>query len=175
MKLRHFDHDGRARFITFCVARRIPLLTNDAFRHVIADCIAAERIRHGFRLLGYVLMPEHIHLVIVPQLEGKIGDIIGDIKRVSSETLHEMLQQSNCDLISRLLVKRDGEWRFGLWQRRCYDHNCRNDEAVWRCIEYCHQNPVSRGLVRNPEDWRWSSYQWYTGGRDVPLSIDDIG
>lgn len=60
------------------------------------------------------------------------------------------------------------------WQRRRYDHNCRTAESVREKIRYCHNNPVQRGLVAEPSEWLWSSYNWYRGRRDVPLAIDGI-
>jgi hypothetical protein len=60
------------------------------------------------------------------------------------------------------------------WQKRCYDHNCRSVDTVREKTIYCHNNPVKRGLVRHPSEYRWSSYDWYTGERDVPLAIDEF-
>ena len=58
------------------------------------------------------------------------------------------------------------------WQKRCYDHNCRTLETTLEKISYCHNNPVRRGLVAEPGDWRWSSYNCYQGVEDVPLTVD---
>ena len=181
MKLKHYDHDGRARFITFGTHKRIPVLTNTPFRKVILETLEEIRISYNLYLLGYVIMPEHIHLVVVPPKELKLGQVIGELKRISSKRIHEMLRLyptqrvgflENSDLIKRLNVVRNGKQRFALWQRRCFDHNCRSDKSVWEKIEYCHKNPVTRGLVRHMEDWRWSSYGWYKGKQDVPLKMD---
>jgi len=172
MKLKHFDHDGRARFITFCIHRQIPILTNDPFRQIVVDSIDDLRRQEGFRLLAYVIMPEHIHLVLIPGENTEIGPLVGEIKRISALRIHEILLDKNSHLLNKFVVQRDRHSPFALWQRRCHDHNCRTDDAVWSRVEYCHFNPVTRGLVRNPEDWVWSSYRWYQGKRNVPLKID---
>lgn len=174
MKLKHYDHDGRARFITFCTHRKMQLLTDNKFREIIIDSIKEARKSHGFKLLGYVIMPEHIHIVILPAIEVKVGPLIGDIKKASSKKIHRLLQDGGSDLIKRLTVLRNGERRFALWQRRCYDHNCRTEESVLEKINYCHNNPVTRGLVKSPGDWRWSSCRWYQGNTDVVLDLDEI-
>jgi hypothetical protein len=75
--------------------------------------------------------------------------------------------------LDRLEVKRDGEVRVAFWQIRCYDHDCRTSEIVREKIEYCHKNPVVRGLVNDPAEWQWSSYNWYAGFRNVPISMDE--
>jgi REP element-mobilizing transposase RayT len=60
------------------------------------------------------------------------------------------------------------------WQRRCYDHNCRSVETVREKIDYCHKNPVRRGLVDEPGNWEWSSYNYYVGRSLTPLSMDRL-
>jgi putative transposase len=75
--------------------------------------------------------------------------------------------------LARLEVRRSGEGRLVFWQIRCYDHNCRTPEIVREKIEYCHKNPVVRGLVSDPAEWSCSSYNWYAGCENVPLSMDE--
>ncbi len=174
MKLKHSDHDGRARFITFCTHKRIPVLTNTSFRKVIVKCLEKVRESYELRLLGYVIMPEHVHLVVVPPKELKLGPVIGELKHISAKRIHELLHAKNGDLIKRLIVTRNGRQQFALWQRRCFDHNCRSDESVWVKIEYCHNNPVTRELVARAEDWPWSSCGWYKGKRCVVLKMDAV-
>ena len=172
MRLKHFDHDGRARFVTFCTHKRIPVLTNDPFRESIIKSIESVRNEFEFRLLGYVIMPEHIHLVLIPKSETKVGEIVGKIKRLSAKEIHRTLKRQRNGLLSKLLVYRNGIEKFALWQRRCYDHNCRTDSSVWKKVEYCHNNPVKRGLVREPYRWNWSSFNCYAGAQEVPLAND---
>jgi putative transposase len=57
----------------------------------------------------------------------------------------------NIKCISRYSVEQQ------FWQKRCYDHNCRTNETVLENIKYCHKNPVTRGLVKDPGDWQWSA------------------
>ena len=172
MKLKHFDHDGRARFITFCTHRRMPVLTNSSFQAIVARSIGNTRDKFGYKMIGYVLMPEHVHLVIIPDEGIEIGKIIGEIKRVSSKEIHKCLKLANSALIRKLTVVRNRVERFAFWQRRCYDHNCRTEKSLWEKVNYCHNNPVKRGLVNSPELWKWSSYRWYTGHHDVVLKMD---
>ena len=77
-------------------------------------------------------------------------------------------------LLPQLQVVRDGIPKRSVWNRRCYDHNCRDRDSVIEKINYCHNNPVKRGPVSEPGQWEWSSYRWYMGCRDVPLAIDDF-
>jgi hypothetical protein len=110
--------------------------------------------------------------VVVPPEELELGPVIGELKRISAKRIHGLLRAKNANLIKRLIVTRNGRQRFALWQRRCFDHNCRSDESVREKIEYCHNNPVTRGLVSRPGDWHWSSCRWYQGEQDVLLKMD---
>jgi REP element-mobilizing transposase RayT len=71
-------------------------------------------------------------------------------------------------------ILKSGQQRRAFWQPRCYDHNCRTRDTVLERINYCHNNPVARGLVDEPGQWRWSSYNWYAGRSDVPLAMDEL-
>jgi putative transposase len=117
-------------------------------------------------------MPEHVHLVMIPAVKMKMGHVIGEIKRLSSKRIHEFLLHGDNNLLPKLTVKRNGVYRFAFWQRRCYDHNIRSEESLSEKVNYCHYNPVKRGLVKDPETWEWSSYRWYQGRKDVKLEMD---
>jgi len=172
MNLKHYDNEGQARFITFCTHRRLPLLTNNVFRKNIIESIVITRNKYEFKLIAYVIMPEHVHLIILPKQGISVSSIIGEIKRVSAKNIHRILIERDSPLISKLTVIRNRAERFAFWQRRCYDHNCRSEKSMWEKVEYCHNNPVKRGLVKTADAWQWSSYRWYQGQRDVLLEMD---
>ncbi len=139
---------------------------------MVLDNIDQTRQEFQLRLLGYVIMLDHVHLVVIPPVEAELGRIIGDLKRTSARDILDFLRTNDSALLEELMVVRDGRLKSVLWQKRCFDHNCRNDDAVKSRIEYCHSNPVKRGLVQNAEDWPWSSCRWYLGIKDVKLRID---
>ena len=118
MKLRHYDHDGRARFITICTHNRLPLLTNNRFRRIIVTAIANMRVAHDLKLLAYVVMPEHVHLVVVPPLGLHLGLVIGEMKRESAKEILHHLRTSRSRLLEKLTVTRGGHQRVTIWQRR---------------------------------------------------------
>jgi putative transposase len=117
-------------------------------------------------------MPEHVHLVLIPPVDIKLRPAIGDIKRLAADWIVDWMRLSQSGLMRRLIVERDGIRRMAVWQRRCYDHNCRSEEAMWEKVRYCHNNPVKRELVNNPADWVWSSYRWYHGLPGVVLDLN---
>jgi putative transposase len=159
-KLRHYDNLGTARFVTFSCYYRLPSLSHVGAKEIVIEELDHARAKHGVQILGYVLMPDHVHLVLLPPEGMKLGLVVREIKSRSARRYFATTQ-----------IGPSGGTRV-FWQRRCYDHNCRTPDTVREKIQYCHNNPVSRGLVSEPSDWEWSSYNWYQGRRDVPLILD---
>lgn len=174
MRVKHFDHDGRARFVTFSTHQRLPILSNTQFRQAVIDSILDVRETSRFRLLAYVIMPEHVHLVLIPGIDSAVGGLVGEIKRIAARKIHAAIRNQKPLLLAKLTVIRDKREKFALWERRCYDHNCRTDKAIWEKVTDCHSNPVRRGLAGNPADWVWSSYRWYAGLPGSLLEIDTL-
>ncbi|MBI5267778.1 MAG: transposase [candidate division Zixibacteria bacterium] len=161
-KLRHYDQTNLARFVTFSTYRRVTALNDDWLKQIVIDELKALRVRYSIRIHGYVLMPEHVHLVLWPPSGEELGRRIGEMKSRSARAF-----------FAGRPIGGDKETRI-LWQRRCYDHNCRTIKDAIVKINYCHNNPVARGLVTEAGDWSWSSFNWYQGLRDVPLEIDSV-
>ena len=105
------------------------------------------RKREGeqYRLHSWVVMPNHVHLVIEPLASHTLSEILQAIKSTSAHRANQILQRS-------------GEF----WQRESYDHLVRDDEDLARCNEYVYMNPVSAGLVVAPEVYLYSS-AWMAG------------
>lgn len=105
---------------------------------------ALERVRKRYRLVvaGYVVMPEHVHLLVSEPRIGSLGRAIQALKLS--------------------VARRRAERPF--WQARYYDFNVHTREKHVEKLRYLHRNPVVRGLVTRPEDWAWSSYRHYAAG-----------
>jgi putative transposase len=160
-QLKHFDDSGMARFITFCCFQRQKYLYLPDTKELLIKHLQMAREKYTFKLLGYVIMPEHVHLVILPPDSMKLGLVIREIK---SRMAKDYFANIRPDIPAPHVF----------WQKRCYDHNCRTPESIREKIVYCHNNPVKRGLVTDPGNYRWSSHNWYLGWRDVPLTIDGM-
>ena len=161
-RLRHYDNEGTARFVTFGCYRGLPFLANDLAKRLFLEELDRTRRKHGFRLLGYVLMPEHVPLVLHPPNAMPLGLVVREMKSCTARRY-----------FADMSVGRPGETRV-FWQKRCYDHNCRTTETTLEKINYCHNNPLRRSLVAEPGQWYWSSYSCYLGVSDVPLIVDRI-
>ncbi len=170
-RLHHYDNLGTARFVTFACHRKYHLLTNEEDIGILLEEIEAARMEYNFSVLSYVVMPNHVHLVIYPHAAIKLGRVIGEVKSRSARKILERWRTVKDYRLSRLQVNRSGNIRLVFWQRRCYDHNCRTVETVKEKIQYCHANPVRAGFAQRIEEWRWSSYRAYLGEESGLLKI----
>lgn len=166
VKLRRYDHLGTARFVTFPTYYRKRLLLEDPACQALAFELSRLRTEAQVKLLGYVFMPEHVHLVLLPPDGAPLGKLIGQLKARSAQKIAKVAKIKLC------LASGESPTSVRVWQARCYDHNCRTQMATREKIEYCHKNPVTRGLVTDASQWRWSSHNWYQGEHDVPIEID---
>ena len=173
-KLRHYDNLNTARFITFSCYHHYPLLRKETTIQYFINVLKNKREEYSLKILGYVIVPNHVHLVLHPRENDKLGQIMRVIKSLSARDILSQWQKKNYTVLQRLKIIKDGKEKYAFWQKRFYDFNCRTVASVIEKINYCHNNPVKAGLVKNPEDWKWSSYRWYNGLDDVVLEIDGV-
>ncbi len=138
------------------------------------DALQLGRTQGKFDLWAYVIMPEHVHLVLLPHRDVKSSQIFTTVKQsVSKRALH-WLRKNSPEFLTHLEdVQPNGARAHRFWQRGGgYDRNLRTVADVYEKIEYVHANPVRRGLVTVPEDWPWSSCRAWATGEDEPLVLD---
>ena len=164
MVVRRYDIEGQARFLTFSCYRRLPLLQDPRTRDALAEHLESTRQRLGFRVLAWVVMPEHVHLIVLPA-DGRIGPVLRGIKQGFGRAMIGRWRKCGAPILDRMMDPR-GTTRF--WQRGGgYDRNLRDLEEIRTKIRYIHQNPVRRGLVAEAAAWRWSSAHDYGGPNGV--------
>jgi putative transposase len=157
-RLKRYYGLGDLHFVTFSCYRRLPLLRTARARDVFTHALGEIRERHGVVLAGYVVMPEHVHLLISEPPKGTLSTVLQALKqRVSRDLLRE------CD---------GHPPRF--WQPRFYDFNVYSAKKRREKIEYMHANPAKRGLVEHPKDWRWSSWGFCATDVAGVVPIDPI-
>ncbi len=168
---RRSERCGDVRFLTFSCYQRLPLFNNDAIKDAFVEHVARSRRGTAFRLTGWVIMPEHVHLMLIPNLpDHPASEVLSDLKGTFSRTVLQRWRSMNAPILSRLTDSR-GKARF--WQvGGGYDRNIISTEEYEEKLHYIHNNPVTRGLVELPTDWRWSSARWYSGIRDGEIPIN---
>ena len=150
--LTRFHHSGQSHFVTFCCYHRRRLLITDESRRIFES--ALERVRRSFKLqvYGYIVMPEHVHLLLSEPEKDTLADALKSLKQG----------------VARRLIG-DAEH---FWQKRYYDFNIRNYPQFVEKLRYIHRNPVKRRLCDRPEDWQWTSFRHYATGAEGCVEIE---
>ncbi len=130
--------------------------------------------RGMFDLWAYVIMPEHVHIVLLPRNGVQISQILTTIKQSTSKRALHWLRQNSPEFLRQMADHQPGGKRhYRFWQRGGgYDRNVRTTRDLHEKIRYIHDNPVRRGLVERAEDWQWSSCAAWETGRDGPVGLD---
>ena len=129
------------------------------------------RQRYGFVVLGYVVMPEHIHLLISEPEKGDPSGVMQAVKQGFARRVLRQRRKRHCDA-QQELFSRDSEH---VWQHRFYDFNLWSERKRVEKLRYMHRNPVKRGLVMEPDQWRWSSFRSYYHGEPGAVRINECG
>lgn len=168
---------GHAHFLTYSCFQRLPLLSKDRTRGWVVEVLHDVRAKFAFDLWAYVLMPEHVHLLIWPrQAPYEMRRILAALKRPVSVRARAYLEATrNTDWLARLTVTEGEQKVFRFWlPGGGYDENLWNERPVLEVIEYIHNNPVRRGLVERAIDWPWSSARFWAGDTSGPLAMDRL-
>ncbi|MDE3137802.1 MAG: transposase [Acidobacteriota bacterium] len=165
--LKRFYGRGDLHFITFGCYRRLPLLGSARARNALVKALEEVRQKYSFPLVGYVVMPEHVHLLIGEPERGTPSTMLHSLKlRVSKRLRRPKRKQAPAQRTFQFEGRAAALPQF--WQRRFYDFNVWSAAKRREKLEYMHRNPVARKLVTDPGDWLWSSYASYSG-RGTPL------
>jgi putative transposase len=169
--LKRYYGQGDLHFLTFSCFQRLALRGTVRARNVFVRALGEVRDKYGMAVVGYVVMPEHVHLLIGESKNGTPSSVVHSLKlRVSKRKRRGRRKQSSSQ---RALPFPGGERALPqFWQKRFYDFNVYTAAKSREKLEYMHRNPVTRGLVKDPKDWVWSSYSSYSG-RGTPLTEID--
>lgn len=173
-RLKRYYGFGHLHFLTFSCYQRRPQLDAPTARIFFLSTLDKIRTRYHFEVRGYVVMPEHVHLLLSEPSRHTLSVVLKALKQRISRDFRGGIPESNryslatglCNLASNLP-------RF--WEPRFYDFNVYTQEKLNEKLKYMHANPVTRGLVEHPAAWIWSSYLFYQTGEQGIISIDRAG
>ncbi len=140
--LKRYQEAKQFHFITFSCYHRKPLLLRPEAKDVFERVLEQVRSRHTLAIAGYVLMPEHVHLLVDEPPVTPLATVLQVLKQTTSRHLKAKKEQH-------------------FWQTRYYDFNVSSHAKYLGKLRYIHRNPVRRGLVDRPEDYPWSSFRRY--------------
>lgn len=149
-QLKRFQQTGDLHFLTFSCHQRLPYFARQEMCAIFEQSLEMVRKRYVFFVFGYVVMPEHVHL------------LVSEPRRATLDRAIQALKTS--------VAKQSSHRPF--WFTRYYDFNVHSEEKRLEKLRYLHRNPVSRGLVYEPMDWRWSSFRHYLTGEQGIVEVE---
>ena len=152
-KPKRYQNQGCLHFITFSCYQRRKLLDSVAARETFEHELERVRKWYGCYITGYVVMPEHVHL------------LLSEPERAPLSVAIQMLKQTTSHKLRPPDLRR-------FWQVRYYDFPVWSEQKRIEKLRYIHRNPVHRGLVRSPEDWTWSSFLAWATGNEGRVEIE---
>ena len=171
-RLRRIEEPGHARYLTCSCYHNLELFSNDQIKDAFAERLAFVRRTMGFELYAWVIMPNHVHLLLRPSRSETVDRILRRLKAPFARRVIERWRTLNAAILPQIT---DSKGRPHFWQQGGgYDRNIVNDHAVRQKIDYIHANPVRRELANRPTDWPWSSAQWYESDQTMPVPIDPL-
>jgi putative transposase len=155
--LKRFYGAGYLHFITSSCYRRRALLSSAARRDLFLQTLEQTRLRYGFAVVGYVVMPEHFHLLISEPEKGDPSVVMQVLKQRFASQVPEawrLFSQVKPGPVADATLAQGH-----VWQRRFYDFVVWSEAKRVEKLRYIHHNPVTRGLVSEPGQWAWSSFR----------------
>jgi len=162
-----FDDNSYAHFITTNTYKNYPFFRDEGLSQILVEELGFYSGKLGFALVGYVIMPAHVHLLLWWDSEQRpelgISNIMRRIKTMTSKRAKRYLfYGGGIEYVGRLAdVGQPTPGPFRLWQPGFYDFNIYSEEKLLEKLDYIHSNPVKAGLVLSPRDYEWSSYKEY--------------
>jgi putative transposase len=165
---------GHLHFITCSCYRRLPLFASARAKNLFVKVLGEVRNRYGFALVGYVVMPEHIHVLISEPAKGTPSTVMQVLKQRVSRRLRRKPRISMTSRQLKLPFRDVHDLLAQFWQSRFYDFNVWSQKKIGEKLQYMHLNPVKRRLVSHPKDWPWSSFSFYARKESGLVRIDPM-
>ncbi len=171
--LHHWNTPGHAHELTFSCYHSSEYFTDENACMIFTEELEKSKKVYSFKLLAYVIMPSHVHLLIWPEKKSySISRILAGTKGIISKRYKLLLREKNSVRYNDFCVNKQGEKVFRFWQPGGgFDRNILNANAINNAINYIENNPVRAGLVSSSENWKWSSA--YSRHRGTGLMPDE--
>ncbi|HVP09644.1 MAG TPA: transposase [Phycisphaerae bacterium] len=163
-------------FCTITVLDWTPVFIESRYIDPLLELLSFCRLKKGLRLFAFVVMPNHLHLIAAAD---DLHAMMRDFKRFTSRTIHERLLADGRHTVLAWLeqaaqrARRQRE-EFSFWEDGFHPQAICTAAVLQQKLRYLHDNPVRKGLVSAPEDWKYSSAAWYAGGREVSIEVGEL-
>ena len=175
MALPRFHIEGHLYYITTVVYDRLPIFTCPSFITPLYDSLNYYRHKQEFKLLGYVIMPDHIHLILWPFGQATVSEIMRDYKKFTARRIIRQAEVERREAWTAAFAQAGQQTERShnkVWQDSYWDVNIYTERLLRQKLNYVHRNPVRAGLVGVPEEYPHSSYRSYVTGENWLIEID---
>ena len=156
--------DGSIYYITSVIYNRTKVFTTPSFIIPILDSLSCYRYQYSIKIIGYVIMPDHLHLLLYPQREQAITDFMRDFKRFTSGRITRQAKVEGRKEWISMFEQAGAETEraeFKVWQDSFWEQNIFTDDFLKQKLDYIHKNPVRGGIINNAIDYFYSSARNY--------------
>jgi REP element-mobilizing transposase RayT len=170
-------------FVTFTIADWIDIFTRPAYKQLIIESLTYCQQHKGLEIYAYCLMTNHLHLLVAAQRPAKLPDIIRDFKKHTNKQIICLIQQESESRRDRIMYRFIYHAKFNsrikdykVWQDGYHGIACDNPKILMQKLDYIHKNPVTAGVVAEPEHYLYSSAGNYSGQKGmIEVLLLDIG
>lgn len=156
--------------------KRVPIFKSEKICQFFIDAMIETKQNHPFKLVGYVIMPDHVHLILNPigcdiSLVGKL--LKGKSARKIIDWLKEENYQTSLNKLSLSKTQKRNH-TFSVWQKKITSIDLESPKFIRQKLNYVHSNPIRAKLCEHPAKWKWSSYHAYLPHKpsEIPIEID---
>jgi putative transposase len=146
---------GGTFFFTVVTQARRSLFQCPLNRQLLRTAFDTIFTRRPVDVVAWVILPDHLHAVWT--LPPDDADYSTRWRRIKEEFTDAFLGMGGTEVAVSHERRHRGER--GVWQRRFWEHECRDEDDLKRCLDYVHWNPVKHGCVARPAEYLWSSFR----------------
>ncbi len=175
MRLPHVQIAGDIYYITNVIYNRLPIFTRPSFVVPIIDSLNFYRYKQSYKVLGYVIMPDHLHILIWPYGGVPVPDMMRDLKRFTSGRIARQAEvEGKKEWLEAFRAAGEKTERadYKVWQDGYWDKNIFSEKMLRQKLNYIHNNPVRAGLVESPDKYPYSSFRNYEFDDETLIEID---
>lgn len=167
-------------FTTSTVIDWVDIFSRPTYKHIVVESLEYCQRQKGLRIYTWVLMTNHLHMVVGVEDKQTVGDILRDFKKFMNKQILKMLEQDEHESRRKWMLDRfrfagtnDGRiTNYRFWQEGNHVEEIHTEDFLWQKINYIHQNPVHAEIVARPDDYLFSSGSNYAGEKGLlPVEV----
>jgi len=170
-----YEKFGKVFYVTTSVVGLRPVFNQEKCYDILISSLKFLKKKYNFKLIAYVLMPNHIHLIIYFEEQPRISEVMRDFKKFTCFKIRKLWEIEKMtdvlDYLRKNAEKFSGQ-KFKLWDDRFDSLVVTNEKTLREKINYIHNNPLKKGLVENIEDWCYSSARNYFCSDNSLIEVD---